>query len=76
MTVTPKAINLSDRIYITATQGRSTLVSGEVSGVSPVSEIVSYLKTTVEKINGIVVLTLRNCTQGWSQNHTLVLRRA
>lgn len=72
---TTKTINAADQIYITATYGRSTIVVDRISGVSSLSEILAYLRRAFEKITGIVVLSLRNCTQGWTQNHTFVLRR-
>lgn len=67
------SINRTDRLYITATSGGATIMSSCVSGMASIGEVYKLVKTSAAKAKGVITLCLRNSTQGWSQQHTLVL---
>lgn len=67
------SINCTDRIYITAIHGRETIVCSNFSGVGSLNDIYRYVVDSAQGRKGVVTLRLRNSTQGWVQQHTLVL---
>lgn len=69
------SINSTDRLYLTVMTGRKTLASLSVSGVSSLNEVYRRVIESANGQKGIVTLYLRNSTQGWTQQHTMVLNR-
>lgn len=72
---TSNSINSSDRLYLTVMTGRKTLASFSISGVNSMNEIFRYVVDNARGQKGIVTLYLRNGTQGWVQQHTMVINR-
>lgn len=72
---TLNSINSTDRLYLTVMTGRKTLASLSISGVNSMNEIFRYVLDNARGQKGIVTLYLRNGTQGWVQQHTMVINR-
>ncbi len=70
------AINISDLLYVTALSGGVTLLSTSLRGVSSVSDVFRHIKNQIVPLKGLITLRIRNSTQGWAQQHTLVLKEA
>lgn len=68
------AINISDLLYVTALSGGVTLLSTSLRGASSVSDVFRHIKNQIEPLKGLIILRIRNSTQGWAQQHTLVLK--
>lgn len=62
-----KTINSDDVIFATVTQRGNTLYSGRMSGMSSMAEVMSSLRGALSGAMGMLTLTLRNGTQGWSR---------
>lgn len=69
-------INQTDRLFVTISQGGINICSIETSGISTLSEVYKKVKSQANIDAGVVTLRLRNSTQGWTQQHNLVLKKA
>jgi len=69
------AIKYTDQLFITAISGGATIMTSCVSGMTSIGEVYKHVKATTMKAKGVVKLYLRNGTQGWTQQHTLVFNR-
>lgn len=70
---TTNPINSTDRLYLTVMIGRRTLATISVSGVSSLTEVYRHVLNTAQGHKGVMTLYLRNSTQGWVQQHTMVI---
>lgn len=70
---TTNPINSTDRLYLTVMIGRRTLATLSVSGVSSLTEVYRHVLNTAQGHKGVMTLYLRNSTQGWVQQHTMVI---
>ena len=68
-----RQINLTDILYLTVTSGRRILASINLCGVRCLNEIYRYVSETLQGQKGVMTLYLRNSTQGWTQQHRMVL---
>lgn len=66
-----KTINSSDVIFATVTQRGNTLYDGQMSGMSSMAEVMSSLRGALAGAMGMLTLTLRNGTQGWSSRSSI-----
>jgi len=67
-------INRTDRLYVTIIYGSSNLYITEMSGLTSLGEVFRQVKHYSKLESGVVTLRLRNRTQGWTQQHTIVLK--
>ena len=67
-------INRTDRLFITILHGGNNLYTTEIRGLSTMNEIYREVKNQTKIETGIVTLHLRNSTQGWTQQHNIVLK--
>lgn len=70
---TSNSINCTDRLYLTVMIGRKALATLSVSGVSSLNEVYRHVLGTAQGHKGVMTLYLRNSTQGWVQQHTMVI---
>lgn len=70
------AINHTDLLYITALSGGVTLLSTSMSGASSIGDVFRHIRRIAAAVKGVITLRIRNSTQGWAQQHTIVLRPA
>lgn len=68
-------INSSDILFATLIQRGKTILSVRLSGMTTFSDIIRYLSRTLNGTFGIMTMTLRNGTQGWSQQRNIMFRR-
>lgn len=69
-------INHTDRLFVTVSHGGTNIFSLETSGISTLGEVYKKVKNNANIDAGIVTLSLRNSTQGWIQQHNIVLRKS
>lgn len=68
--------NTSDIIFATVTQHGQTILSLQMSGLSSFAELLKKLRNAIINPIGLVTLKLRNSSQGWAQQHTMILTTA
>lgn len=68
-----KTINSSDVIFATVTQRGATLYDARLSGLSSMTDVMKYLHKALSGAVGMLTLTLRNGTQGWSRRSSFKL---
>ncbi len=67
-------ISCTDLLYVTAVSGGITVMAVKMSGISSLGEVYRKLRLSAPGTKGVVNLSLRNSTQGWSQKHVVVLQ--
>lgn len=60
----------SDKIFATISQRGRIISNINLSGVTSIRDIISRF---LGKVTGLVTIKLRNYTQGWQQNHIVML---
>ncbi len=71
-----KTINSSDVIFATVTQRGATLYNARLSGLSSMADVMRFLHKALAGAVGMLTLTLRNGTQGWSRRTSFKLAMA
>lgn len=69
-------INQTDHLFVTVSHGGTNIFSLETSGISSLGEVYKRVKNHANFDAGVVTLRLRNSTQGWIQQHNIVLKKA
>ena len=67
-------INRTDRLYVTIVHGGSIPYTTEMSGLASLGEVYRQVKSISKVDAGVITLRLRNSTQGWTQQHNIVLK--
>lgn len=67
-------IQRTDLIQITGRRGRNTVISLTMSGASTMGEVYRRIRSSAPVETGILALSIRNRTQGWTQQHNLVFK--
>ncbi len=70
------SIKRTDLIQVTGRHGGSTILTLTISGVSSIGDVFRQVRSSAPEGCGIMSLSLRNRTQGWTQQHNLVFRDA
>lgn len=68
------AINHTDLLFVTALSGGVTLLSTSMRGVSSIGDVFRYIRSLTVAARGVITLHIRNSSQGWAQQHNIVLR--
>ena len=66
-------INSTDRVFATLSRFGSIIYNVELSGVTSMSDVVRRIRGEVKSGSGILSLTLRNSSQGWSRSASIML---
>ena len=66
-------ISINDIIFATATIRGTIAATLRLSGLKSMAEVVAAIKKELGAAGGMLTLTLRNMTQGWSQSRSLYL---
>lgn len=66
-------ISINDIIYATATVNGSTTANLRLSGLSSASDVVRAIRREIGSFTGMITITTRNMTQGWSRRKSLYL---
>lgn len=67
-----KTINFTDTIYASARQGANVLASIRLSGITSQADALRYLRHQMPYSNGMVMVTVRNSTAGWSDTRAML----
>lgn len=67
-------INRTDKLYVSILCGGSNLYSTEICGLSSIGEIFQRVMKISNIDSGVITIKLRNGTQGWTQQHNVVLK--
>lgn len=72
----PDILNLlsTDTLYCHLDLNGKSLMSFNVSGIKCIAELYRFIRIKVADIKGLIVLTLRNVSQGWSDRFSLCLK--
>ncbi len=65
-------LNASDIIFATLTQSGRTIASVRLSGMRTLSDIVRYLRNIYIDAVGLLTLSLRNPSQGWTEQRNIM----
>lgn len=68
------SINRTDLIQVTGRHGGATILSLTISGASSIGDVFRQVRSSAPEGYGMMTLSLRNRTQGWTQQHNLVFR--
>lgn len=68
------AINRTDLLYVTALSSGVTLLSTSLCGAASIGDVFRHVKSRTDYAKGVVTLRIRNSTQGWTQQHNIVLK--
>lgn len=60
-----KRINSSDVIIASLTQRGRNVANLRISGLSDISQVIDYIRRTIRGLIGMTSLRLRNGSQGW-----------
>ncbi len=67
-------INKSDIIFATLLQRGRQVVSVKLSGMASWSDVINFLRTLVSGCVGMTTLQLRNGSQGWTQQRSIMMK--
>ena len=70
------ALHSTDQLQVTARSCGTILLTLNMSGVSDLSDVFRQVRESASQETGIVNVTLRNRTRGWTCRHNLVFRRS
>lgn len=69
------AINHTDLLYVTVQSGKDTLLTLTISGASDMVDVMRRVRCeTPGDAAGLVTVSVRNSTQGWSLEQRMVLK--
>ena len=68
-----KKININDIIFATAIIRGTVTASLRLSGLSSVADVIKAIKREIGSFSGIMTVSMRNMTQGWSEQKSLYL---
>lgn len=69
-------INRGDVIFATASRGTETLAQVRFSGVNSAEEVIRRLGRILGTVQGMITVTLRNVSGGWSGRRNVYIRPA
>jgi len=71
-----KRINSSDVIIASLTQRGRNVANFRISGLSDISQVIDYIRRTISGLIGMTSLRLRNGSQGWVTELSLMFGAA
>ena len=69
-----KTITLSDIIFARATMMGREIANIRLHGISSMDDLVRRLRAELGSVFGMVTVSIRNLSQGWTQQRALILR--
>ncbi|MBQ4230444.1 MAG: hypothetical protein II671_02740 [Salinivirgaceae bacterium] len=67
------SINSTDRLFATVRQFGTFVTNIEMSGITSMKQVVFRLRDEISDASGLMSLTLRNASQGWSRQASILL---
>lgn len=68
-----KTIALSDIIFATVIRRGITVAMVKLNGLTSLAQIVARVRASLGEIKGMVTLTLRNSSRGWTDSRAVML---
>lgn len=68
-----KKISIHDVIFATATIRGNIAVNIRLCGISSIADIIKVIKQEIGHVGGLLTISLRNMTQGWTQSRSVYL---
>ncbi len=65
--------SISDTLFVTLVHRGTVVFNREICGVCSVAELMRVIRKNVSGCAGMVTMTLRTRTQGWSRTDSLLL---
>lgn len=69
-------INKSDIIFATLFQRGRHVVSICMSGAASWNDVIVFLRKVVSECKGLTTLRLRNGSQGWTQQRSIIMKQS
>lgn len=69
-------INKSDIIFATLFQRGRQVASIRMSGVASWNDVIAFLSKVVTECKGLTTLRLRNGSQGWTQQRSIIMKQS
>ncbi|MDE5912070.1 MAG: hypothetical protein K2G94_00420 [Muribaculaceae bacterium] len=69
-------VALNDKLFLTLMQCGRMVFNQQVSGIKTRTDLMGKVRELMGGCRGMVKVTLRNCTQGWSHTDTLFFASA
>lgn len=66
-------ISINDIVFATAEIRGSVKASLRLSGLSSIADVIRAIKHEIGSVSGILTISMRNMTQGWTQQKSLYL---
>lgn len=66
-------ITINDIIFATATVRGAVTANLRLSGLRSMSEVINAVRRETDSFSGLITISLRNMTQGWTQQKSLYL---
>lgn len=73
MNTRTQSIRPTDVIAVTLQNG-IVMTTLTLSGLSALGEVMKEVRTQASEVAGVVKVVIRNRTQGWAQQHTIISR--
>lgn len=70
------SIQRTDLLQVTARKCGTVLLSLTMSGASTLNDVFRQVRESTPSDAGMVTISLRNRTQGWTQQHNIVFRQS
>lgn len=69
-------ISINDIIFATATVRGTIAASLKLSGLKSMADVIAAIKKEIGIAGGLMTITLRNMSQGWSKSKAIYLSNA
>lgn len=69
-------INSTDLLYATVSGAGVATISSQLMGMTSIADVFKSIRSLASGISGLVTLKLRNRSQGWQQQFSLMLSPA
>lgn len=66
-------INPTDLLYATVSGAGVSTISSQLMGMTSIADVFKSIRNLASGINGLVTLKLRNRSQGWNREFSLML---
>ncbi len=66
-------ITLNDIIFATATVRGAVTANLRLSGLRSMADVINAIRREIGSASGLITISLRNMTQGWTQQKSLYL---
>ena len=69
------SIDINDIIFASVSFHGTTLANIRLSGVTTFRDILAVIRREIGTLTGLLTISLRNMTQGWTGRHSVLMSR-